>query len=288
MRLETLAIVGVGLIGGSIGLAVRRRGVANRIIGVDQDPETLRLASSAGLIDEGMQDLAAAAARANLLVFCTPVDRIVAQVLEAAPHCRPGTLLTDVGSTKSSIVFEIDESLPPHVAFVGSHPLAGSEKQGPGHANPDLFMNRVVAVTPTARTKPVALAQTVGFWQRLGASVRQLSPEEHDDALALTSHLPHLVAPALAGILPRHWRELTASGFRDTTRLAESNPALWTTILRTNRKAVLRELDRYLSRLQQFREALSEDDSNALLRLLKEGKKAKDDIGPPGHDEKRS
>jgi prephenate dehydrogenase len=288
MRLETLAIVGVGLIGGSIGIAARRRGIADRIIGVDQHADTLQLASSAGLIDESSLDLSQAASRANLVVFCTPVDRIAAQVLGAAPHCRPGTLLTDVGSTKARIVAGIEEQLPPHVAFVGGHPLAGSEKQGPSHANPDLFVNRVVAVTPTARTKHIALAQIVSFWQSLGASVRQLSPEEHDDALALTSHLPHLVAPALAGILPQHWRELTASGFRDTTRLAASNPALWATILRSNRNAVLRELDRYLNRLQQFHDALGKDDVNALLALLKEGKKAKDEIGSPGHDEKRA
>src|SRR5208282_3993300 len=118
MRLETLAIVGVGLIGGSIGIAARRRGIADRIIGIDQHAETLQLATSAGLIDEASQNLTEAACRANLLIFCTPVDRIVAQVLEAAPHCRPGTLLTDVGSTKSGIVLEIEERLPPHVSFV--------------------------------------------------------------------------------------------------------------------------------------------------------------------------
>src|SRR6516165_1942822 len=135
MRLETLAIVGVGLIGGSIGIAARRRGIADRIIGVDQHADTLQLASSAGLIDESSLDLSQAASRANLVVFCTPVDRIAAQVLGAAPHCRPGTLLTDVGSTKARIVAGIEEQLPPHVAFVGGHPLAGSEKQGPSHAN---------------------------------------------------------------------------------------------------------------------------------------------------------
>jgi prephenate dehydrogenase len=278
MHIATLAIVGVGLIGGSIARAARQRGVADRIVGVDQNAEALGLARNGGLLDEGWQNLTAAVTSADLIVFCTPVDCIANQVLAVQPHCRPGAVLTDVGSTKARIVAEIEQNLSANVQFVGSHPLAGSEKQGPLHADADLFLNRLVVVTPTPQTDVGALQRIIDFWQALGASVLQLSPKEHDDALALTSHLPHLVAAALAGVLPPHWYELTATGFRDTTRLAASNPSLWTSIFRANPTAVLHGLDRFISQLQHFRDAIADDDRAALLTLLEQGKKVKDDL----------
>src|SRR5262249_12877032 len=151
---------------------------------------------------EGFLDLTAAARGADVVVFCTPVDRIVEQVLETAPACAPGTLLTDAGSTKAGIVHGLEGRLPPDVAFVGSHPLAGSEKRGPEFAEARLFQGRLTIVTRTPRTDPAALERTAAFWQALGSRVRLMDPEEHDRALALTSHLPHLLASALAGILP--------------------------------------------------------------------------------------
>lgn len=279
MRIATLAIVGVGLIGGSIALATRRRSVADRIIGVDHNPKVIDLARRQGLLDQGSSDLVSAVAHADLVVVCTPVDCIAAQVVEAARHCRRGTLLTDVGSTKARIIAQIEPHLGPQTAFVGSHPLAGSEKQGPLHADADLFANRLVVVTPTPQTDNEALQRCTSFWQALGASVLQLPPHEHDNALALTSHLPHLVAAALAGILPRQWHELTATGFRDTTRLAASNPALWTSIFRMNSNAVLSALDLFIAQLNRFQTAIRSDDAGALLALIEQGKKVKDDLG---------
>jgi cyclohexadieny/prephenate dehydrogenase len=276
MRVATLAIVGVGLIGGSIALAARRRSVADRILGVDVNTDALDHACKHGLIDEGFRDLGPVAGRADLLVFCTPVDRIAPQVLEAAPHCRPGTLLTDVGSTKARILDQIEPHLVSDVPFVGSHPLAGSEKQGPQHADADLFVKRIVVVTPTRNTERDALEQIIAFWRALGAATLLLSPREHDDALALTSHLPHLLAAALAGILPPHWYDLTATGFRDTTRLAAGNPALWTSIFRANPEAVLHGLDRFMSHLQRFRDAIAADEQATLLSLLAQAKSVKD------------
>jgi cyclohexadieny/prephenate dehydrogenase len=278
MRVATLAIVGVGLIGGSIALAARRRGVADRIIGVDDNSDARAFALRQGVVTEASDDLGSSAAVADLIVFCTPVHCLAAQVLKAASHCRPGTLLTDVGSTKARIVADVQPNLPPNVSFVGGHPLAGSEKQGAQHADADLFVNRLVVVTETPETDKAAQERIIAFWQTLGASVRLMSPQEHDDALALTSHLPHLAAAALAGVLPPHWYELTATGFRDTTRLAASNPALWTGIFRTNPEAVLHSLDRFLSQLQHFRDAIAADDPAALLALLEQGKKVKDGL----------
>jgi prephenate dehydrogenase len=214
-----------------------------------------------------------------MIVFCTPVDGIAEQALTLAPRCAPGTLLTDAGSTKASIVRALDGRLPPGVTFVGGHPLAGSEKRGPEFANPDLFQNRCTILTPLEHTDPAALEQVRAFWQGLGARVRLLSPEEHDRALALTSHLPHLVASALAGILPDDLHDLTATGFRTTSRIAAGDPALWSPIFLHNRQDVLSALETLEQRLRQFRQALAGADKSALDHLLTHGKKVRDALG---------
>src|SRR5438067_3144090 len=202
MTIQTLTIVGVGLLGGSLGLAAKQRGLVRRVLGVGRHLDGLDYARQLGAIDEGFLALQDAVRSAEVVVFCTPVDQIARQALAAAEACPPGTLLTDVGSTKADIVRAVEGRLPDGVAFVGSHPLAGSEKRGPEHANPRLFERRLTVVTQTPRTDPVALERTRAFWEGLGSRVRVMSPEEHDRALALTSHLPHLLAAALAGIVP--------------------------------------------------------------------------------------
>ncbi len=276
MHLDTLAIVGVGLIGGSVGLAARRRGVARRVVGADPRPEHLERARARGALDEGLADAAAAVSRAEVSVFCTPVDQIVDQVLVAAPGCAAGTLLTDAGSTKAAIVRGVEGRLPPGVAFVGGHPLAGSEKHGPAHADPDLFLDRLVILTPTPQTYPSAVERTAALWRALGARVRTMGPEEHDRALALTSHLPHVVASALAGVLPPQLHDLTATGFRDTTRLASGSPELWAAILGQNRAAVLDTLERFGGQLARFREALESGDESRLRELFASAKAVRD------------
>src|SRR5262249_47346114 len=188
-------------------------------------------------------------------VFCTPVDQIAQQVLAAAPACPADTLITDAGSTKGQIIKAIDGRLPAGVAFVGSHPLAGSEKRGPEHADADLFQDRLTIITPTPRSDPAAVERTRAFWQALGSRVHLMSPEDHDRALALTSHVPHLLACALVGILPAELAELTASGFRDTTRIAAGDPGLWKAIFEHNRPAILAALVTFTDRLEQYRQA---------------------------------
>ena len=220
----TVCIVGVGLLGGSLALALKRRRLAGRVVGTDRLPGLLSRGLERGMIDEAEPDLGKAVASADVVVFCTPVDVIAAQAIEASAHCKPGTLLTDVGSTKSAIVAAVEGRMPAGVDFVGAHPLAGSEKSGPEYAQIDLFEGRLVVLTPSATTTPAALDRARAFWLDLGARVEVLGAAEHDHALALTSHLPHLVASVLSGILPCEWRGLTASGFRDTTRLAGGQP----------------------------------------------------------------
>ncbi len=276
--IRTLTVVGVGLLGGSVALAARRRNVAAQIVGTDPNAKNLESAYEAGILDDATPDLRAAVENADVVVFCAPVDAIAGLVLAAAPFCRPGALLTDVGSTKAQIVGALDGRLPPGLAFVGAHPLAGSEKHGPEHARDDLFDGRLVLVAPGPTTEREAVERASAFWEALGAQVETMAPEEHDRALALTSHLPHLVASALAGALPPEWRRLTGSGFRDTTRLAAGPPAVWAPIFRANEAAVLDALSRLEDQLRCFREALT-GDGRALAALLEAGKRARDVLG---------
>ena len=278
MRIDTLALVGVGLIGGSIGLAARRRGAAARIVGVDYRPEVLQKALAQGAVDTTRPNLHAAAAEADVMVFCTPVETIAGQVLEAAKACRPGTLLTDAGSTKAAVVRDVEARLPVGVAFVGGHPLAGSEKQGPEHSNAQMFEGRLVVLTRTPRTDDNALSRTAGLWEALGARVQVMDPEEHDRAVATTSHLPHVTASALAGVTPVEWLGLTAGGFRDATRVAAGGPELWAGILLSNTDAVLDALSGLDGRLAAFRRALAAGDRDALTALLREGKQVRDSL----------
>jgi prephenate dehydrogenase len=274
-----LTIVGVGLIGGSIGLAARRRGLAGRVVGVGRSRTALDTARQFGAIDEGCLDLGEGVRRAELVVFCTPVNLIAEQVITAGSACRPGTLLTDAGSTKGAIVRATDGKLSTGVSFIGSHPLAGSEKRGPEYADADLFQGRVTVVTPTARTEPATLDRLMSFWKALGSRVTIMDPDEHDRALAFTSHLPHLLASALAGMLPDELRELTATGFRDTTRIAAGDPSIWTGILLQNRAALLDSLGGVTDRLDEFKAALEAGNAAAVDALLTRGKRNRDALG---------
>jgi prephenate dehydrogenase len=279
MKLHTLTIVGVGLIGGSIGLAATRCGLAERVLGVGWRQHSLDRALAVGAIDEGFLEPAPAVQRAEVAVFCTPVDCIAEQVLSVAPGCLPGTLLTDAGSTKAAIVHRVESQLPSQVAFVGSHPLAGSEKRGADFADANLFQGRLTVVTQTPQTRPEALERTATFWRALGSRVRVMNPEEHDRALALTSHVPHLLASALAGVLPPELHELTATGFRDTTRVAAGDPSIWAGIFAQNRVAVLDALNLIRERLAQFHQAVQAEDWATVDALLAEAKKVRDALG---------
>ncbi|MEX2139295.1 MAG: prephenate dehydrogenase [Pirellulales bacterium] len=276
---DTVAIVGVGLIGGSIGLALRERKLARQVVGVGRRPESLQKAKAAGAVQRATQDLAEGVRDAELVVVCTPVRSIARHVREAAAACPEGALLTDAGSTKSSIVRQLNGALPRSVAFVGSHPLAGSEKIGCEHARANLFDGRVVVVTPTRKTREEDLQRTADFWSALGASVMVMSPAAHDRALAATSHLPHLVAAALARSTSEQDLPLTAGGWRDCTRIAAGDVELWTQILLDNPDNLLKALGRLERSLAGFRAAIERGNERRLDRLLKEAKRIRDAVG---------
>ena len=273
---ETVAIVGVGLIGGSIAAALKARGFRGPVLGVGRDAGRLEQARGAGLIDEGFTDLPTAARRSDWIIVCTPVDCIASHVREGAPHCRPGTLVTDAGSVKEAICRALDGALPPGVTFIGSHPLAGSEKQGFEHARPGLFEGRVCVVTPDERTPEDQLYRLLAFWRSLGLDVLQLSADDHDRALARTSHLPHVVAASLASALANGDARLCATGFRDTTRIAAGDPDLWTAILLDNTESVLAALDGFGARLADFRDAIAARDRARIHELLAHAKRRRD------------
>jgi prephenate dehydrogenase len=278
---KNVAIVGVGLIGGSIGLALRRSGFAGEVIGIGrpQSKAKLEQAKQLGAITSLATDLKKGVANADFVVVCTPVGNIADTVLEAASAAPNHALLTDAGSTKASIVAKVETALPASGHFVGSHPLAGSEKTGVEFARPDLFENRVVVVTPTKQTKPDDIETAGEFWSSLGAKVLSLPPDIHDAALAGTSHLPHLIASALAGVTPPDQLNLTAGGWRDVTRIAAADPALWTQILLENRVHVLKSLRGFEKTVQAIRSAMEREDAAQLRALLTEGKQVRDALG---------
>lgn len=272
---KRVAIVGVGLIGGSIGLALRERKLAREVVGIGRREEKLQSAERLGAIDRGTTELADGVAEAEIVVICTPVDTIAELVIETATACSATTLITDAGSTKDVIVSTVDMALAGRRSgprFVGSHPLAGDHRAGHEHARADLLEGRVVVVTPSEATPRPAIVETNGFWQGLGAKVVKMTPSEHDAALAMTSHLPHLVAAALAAITPKDLLPLAAGGWRDTTRVAGGDPALWRAICSTNRQQIVQSLDRLSKELGSLRSALEQDDDVRLLTLLERAK----------------
>jgi prephenate dehydrogenase len=277
---DTVAIVGVGLIGGSIGLALRQRNLAQKIIGVGRRQASLDIARKVGAIDHGVTSLANGVAQAQLIIIATPVDTIAERVVQVAAICPPTSLITDVGSTKEAIVAAVDAGLASRRSgprFVGSHPLAGDHRTGPEHARADLFDGRTVVVTPTELTRTAAMTEVSGFWQAIGAIVQSMPPARHDAALAITSHLPHLAAVALTATTPKEFLHLTASGWRDTTRIAGGDPKLWQAILTANRQHVLDALDVMGQTLGNIRESLEQGDHESLLTILEAAARKKRD-----------
>jgi prephenate dehydrogenase len=274
-RWSAIAILGVGLIGGSVGLAVRQRRLAQRVVGIGRSLPRLEQARLAGVIDVAATDIAAVA-DCDLVIVGTPVDQIVDEVRRAARILRPGAVITDAGSVKTPVCRALAEGLPTGVAFVGSHPLAGSEKTGWEHASGELFTDRLCVLTPVDTTPTEAVDTVESFWQSLAMRTKRMSPTAHDAALAVTSHLPHVAAAALASLLSEETCEFAATGFRDTTRIAAGDPSLWTAIVMQNADHVQREIDRLIGVLLQFREATAGGKREDLRALFQRARAARE------------
>ena len=263
-----IAVVGLGLLGGSVALAARVRAVAREVVGATRSAEACREALARGAVDR-IAPIAEVARGADLVVLATPVGAMAPTLRAMAPGLSPGCVITDVGSVKAPLVETLPGLLPPGCTYVGSHPMAGSHHRGMEHARADLLEGAVCVVTESA--EPAAGERVVGFWQALGARVVRRSAAEHDAEVAWVSHLPHLLAFAFAGSLaqaPGAAAELAGGGFRDFTRIARSDAELWADILTANRKALAAPLGAAGAQLEAIARALEAGDAEGLDRLL--------------------
>jgi prephenate dehydrogenase len=251
----TVAIVGLGMVGGS--LALRLREIGARVIGIDIDRETIAAARARGAIDSGSEDLGAAG-EADLVIIATPLDRIATVGVAAARRMRAGALLTDVGSVKAPIVAALAAAVPDGVHFVGGHPMAGNEKQGIAAADASLLDDRVFVLTPTSRTAEVALATMRTVVMRLGMRPVVLDPLQHDELVAQVSHLPYLVSVALSRAVADDARSIGGPAMAEMTRAARSPAPMWTAICRANRDAILRALAQFEHELGRVRHGIEE------------------------------
>jgi prephenate dehydrogenase len=264
---ERLCIIGVGLIGGSIGLAAHQRGLARHVVGVGRNAERLKLAVQMGAIDEATMSLQEGVSQADMVVVCTPVGLIVPTIKMCLQWLSEQCVVTDVGSVKSGIVQKATDLLGGR--FVGGHPMAGSEQTGVQNARADLFEGTTWALTPTERTAQEALQKVDALAQGVGAQVIRADPEEHDRAVALTSHLPHAVALALVHVAENTpYPQLIGGSFRDGTRVAASSPELWRDIFLHNREHVLWAIDEFVGQLQEVRAAIETEDAETIQRLF--------------------
>lgn len=269
---RNVAILGVGLIGGSIGLALRSRGVATEVVGIGRAPASLDEAVRLGAVDRATTDVAEGVRSADVVVVCTPVNRVAEDVRRCAEAAGPGVLITDAGSSKRLIVETVERHPACAPVFVGAHPVAGSERRGVAFARAELFEGRPCVLTPTSRTPADRLRRAGAFWSSIGCRILEMGPTEHDEVLAYTSHLPHALAAALAGSVPADWLPLAAGAYRDGTRVAGADTALWTAIFRDNRGPLLKALDSLRDRLASFQYALMTDDEEAIRRWWDEAR----------------
>jgi len=273
---DRLVIIGPGMLGTSLAQGLKRRGFAGRITALGRRRATLDQAEQTGAYDAVTDDPAAALAEATLAVVAVPLSGFRAVFAQIAEHGPPGLIVTDAGSTKASVIADARASLPDLSRVIGAHPMAGSEKAGPLAADPDLFVDKPCVLTLGEGDDPHAVAQVRALWQTLGMSILTMTPEAHDRHVAVVSHLPHLAAvllvqtaEALGGL------DLASTGYRDTTRLASSNPPMRADILLANRDAVAEALDAFIGRCADLRDQLQRADRGTMLRLLEEAADAR-------------
>jgi len=284
MVFRDVTIVGVGLIGGSIGLRLVRDKACRRIIGVGRRHTSLRSALDMKAIHEATLDPASAAARSDLVIIATSVGLIPSMIEQIIPACRPGTLVTDVGSIKGLIVDAAAEFRRQEVEFVGAHPIAGSEKRGVAHARAELFEKALCILTPADGEPTPGAERLEAFWRALGAEVVLMKPAEHDRLVAAASHMPHSVAAALAASLPDEAIRCAGAGFRDTTRIAGGDAELWADILMGNREEVLASLERFRESLSGLAGALEGADRAAVRDFLADARQKRCALAPPLDD----
>jgi len=270
-----VALLGVGLIGSSMAHAMRRVSAAGRIAGYSRRPETLAQARAIGFADSLHDTVATCVADADLVVLASPVGSFGTLAEEAAPHLKPGAILTDVGSVKSAVIRDVGPFVPDGVHFIPAHPIAGTEQSGPEAGFAELFDGRWCILTPPPGTDEAAVATLKTFWQALGSQVEVMDAHRHDLVLAITSHVPHLIAYNIVGtaddlenVTEGEVIKFSAGGFRDFTRIAASDPTMWRDVFLNNREAVLEVLGRFSEDLSALQRAIRWGDGDTLFNLF--------------------
>lgn len=277
-----IAIIGIGLLGGSLGLAIRNKGLAKSVYGYVRRQEVIQKCIELGIVERASCDISEVVRDADLIILCTPILQMKSLVEMMFPYLKKGAIITDVGSAKARIVEELEDMvLRAGVYFVGSHPMAGSEKTGFEHAKPDLFNGAVCVVTPTQNLPSKITDKVKNFWRDIGSRVIELSPEMHDILVSRASHLPHLVAAQLVLYVldsdhPEQQARLCATGFRDTTRIASGSPEMWKDIAVVNKEHLIKTLDEFIFKLKQLKEMLDEGNEEKIMEFFKTAKLLRD------------
>jgi prephenate dehydrogenase len=283
-----IALVGVGLLGGSLALAIRQRNLAQSVQGYVRRDASMTECALAGLVDFALRDLLTVVHGADLVILCTPLSQMRKLTEAMLPALKKGVLVTDVGSVKGSVIAELEPIVARAGAhFIGSHPMAGGERSGVAAANARLFSDAVCILTPTKESNSGAVHILEEFWHLLGARVLKLTPELHDELVARCSHLPHVVAAELANYVldavhPKEQPLLCASGFRDTTRIASGSPEMWRDITLANRDQLSRALNVFVEDLQKLQRAIESGDAAAIEKFFVTAKQRRDAWSPQG------
>lgn len=266
-----VALVGLGLIAGSIALAAKRRGLAQTVVGTARSAATRETADRIGLVDEVFETAAEAVADADLVILCVPVGAMASVAEDIAPHLKSGAVLSDVGSVKAAVIEAVAPHLPENVVFIPAHPLAGTEHSGPEAGFATLYENRYCLLTPPEDTDAEDLSRYIAFWQGMGAKVETMDAEHHDRVLAVTSHVPHIIAYTMVGVADDLRRvtnseviKYSAAGFRDFTRIAASDPTMWRDVFLNNETATLEILGRFTEELFALQRAIRKGDGDHL------------------------
>ncbi|MBI4683950.1 MAG: prephenate dehydrogenase/arogenate dehydrogenase family protein [Nitrospirae bacterium] len=276
-----VTILGVGLIGASLALALKKKKLCGHITGYGRTEDNLRKAKKKKIIDSLELDLIKACADSDLIVFSSPVGSFINTAKKIKGSLKKGAIVTDVGSVKGTIVREMEALMPEGVSFVGGHPIAGSEKAGIDKAKANLFSGARCILTPTERTDKISLRMITGLWRKISASVTIMSPEEHDRVYAAVSHLPHIIAYALVNTITdinSAYLKFAGQGFKDTTRIAASSPELWRDICITNRENILWLLNRFKENLDELAGYLQRGETKAIEKKFKKAKESRENV----------
>ena len=286
-----LALIGVGLIGSSIARAARAQGAVHSIVATARSAATRRRVAELGLADQVVESNGAAVEGADLVIVCIPVGACGTVAKEIGPYLTPGATISDVGSVKSSVVRDMGLHLPKNVHFVPAHPVAGTEHSGPDAGFAELFVNRWCILTPPEGTDPKAVDKLAAFWRLLGANVEKMSAEHHDLVLAITSHLPHLIAYTIVGtademqtVTRSEVLKFSAGGFRDFTRIAASDPTMWRDVFLANKAAVLEMLGRFNEDVSALTKAIRKGDGETLFKHFRRTRAIRKGIVDIGQD----